>query len=104
VSVLIAGSGRCRRRRGGAVMAVVPEGAVPLVALGAAVIAGAMRPTEPMVAALLVLLPTVTLAVARTLVDSDRDAGAMFLALVSAVLVTAIVTHLTAGVVLRRRT
>ena len=87
----------------GAIIAVSPEGVVPLVALGAAVIAGAMRPGEPMVAALLVLLPTAVVAVARTVLDSDRDVGAMFLALVSAAFVTAIVTHLTAAVVLRRR-
>ena len=87
----------------GAIIAIAPEGAVPLVALGAAVVAGILRPREPMVAAALVLAPTVVVAVIRTIVDSNREVGAMLLALVSALFVTAIVTHVTAGIVLRRR-
>ncbi len=87
----------------GVIITMSPDGAVPFVALGAAIMAGVLRPGEPMVAAALVLAPTFVVALMRTLVDSDRDVGALFLALVSALFVTAIVTHLSAGVVLRRR-
>jgi hypothetical protein len=87
----------------GDIIAVGPEGAIPLVALGAAVLAGAMRPREPMATAALVLSPTVVVAVVRTVLDSDRAVGPMLVALVGALFVTAIVTHVSAGVVLRRR-
>jgi hypothetical protein len=56
-----------------------------------------------MAAALLVLAPTVVLALLRTALDSDRDVGAMAMAIISSVFVTAIVTHVAAGVTARRR-
>lgn len=86
----------------GIAMAVMPDGVIPLVALAAALVAGALLPLRPMVVAVLVLVPTIIVAVIRTAIDSDRDVGAMLLALVSAVFVTAILTHLSAGVVTRR--
>jgi hypothetical protein len=86
----------------GIAIAVLPEGAVPLVALAAALIAGALLPLRPMVASVLVLVPTIIVAVVRTAIDSDRNVGAMLLSLLSAVFVAAILTHVSAGVVLRR--
>ncbi len=86
----------------GVAIAVLPEGGVPLVALVAALIAGALLPLRPMVAAVLVLVPTIVVAVIRTALDSDRNVGAMLLATLSAVFVAAILTHVSAGVVLRR--
>ena len=87
----------------GLVIAVAPEGAIPLVGLGAAAVAGVLLYQRPMAAALLVLAPTLVLALLRTALDSDREIGAMAMAIVSSVFVTAIVTHVTAGVTARRR-
>ncbi len=86
----------------GLAIAVLPEGAIPIVALASALIAGALLPLRPMVAGVLVLVPTIMVAVVRTAGDSDRKVGAMVLALLSAVFVAAILTHVSAGVVLRR--
>ena len=87
----------------GLVIAVAPEGAIPVIALLAAVAAGVILFETPMVAAVLVLAPTIVLALVRTALDSDRDVGAMTLAIISSVFVTAIVTHIAAGVRARRR-
>ena len=86
----------------GIVIAVMPDGAIPVVAVVAALVAGALLPLRPMVAAILVLVPTIIVAVLRTAIDADRDVGAMGVALISALFVTAILTHLSAGVVKRR--
>jgi hypothetical protein len=86
----------------GLLIAVLPEGAIPFVALAAAIAAGALLPASPMVAAVLVLVPTMVVAVVRAAIDDDRNVGALVVGLVSAVCVAAIVTHLSAGVVKRR--
>ena len=87
----------------GVAVALLPEGAIPFVALAAALAAGALLSDKPMVAAVLVLVPTIVVGVARTIVDSDRNVGAMALALLSALFVAAILTHLSAGFTQRRR-
>jgi hypothetical protein len=87
----------------GLLIAVAPEGAIPLIALGAAAVAGVRLYERPMTAALLVLVPTVVLALLRAALDSDRDVGAMAMTIISSVFVTAIVTHVAAGVTARRR-
>jgi hypothetical protein len=87
----------------GLVIAVAPDGALPVVALVAAVAAGVVLFESPMVAAMLVLAPTIVLAVVRTAVDSASDLGAMTLAIISSVFVTAIVTHVAAAITARRR-
>ena len=86
----------------GLLIAVLPEGAILFVALGAAIAAGALLPASPMLAAVLVLVPTMVVAVVRAAIDDDRNIGALVVGLVMAVFLAAIVTHLSAGVVKRR--
>lgn len=87
----------------GVAVALLPEGAVPLVAIAAALTAGALLPAKPMLAAVLVLLPTVVVAVVRAALDSDRNLGGLAMALLGALFIAAILTHVSAGVAVRRQ-
>lgn len=88
----------------GLVQFAAPESLGFLIVIIAAIAAGWSMADEPMKAAVLFLLPTILLGAARLLFgDASVSAGVLVLALVVAVMFTAIFTHLGAGIALRRR-
>ena len=88
----------------GLLLFVLPDGAGALVIVIAALLAGWVLPQAPMAAATLFLAPTVVLGTVRLVLDDGSiGLGSAVFALVTAILVTAIFTHLGAGLALRRR-
>ena len=88
----------------GLLLLVLPDGAGGVVVVLAALLAGWILPQAPMAAAVLFLVPTVVLGTVRLLVDDGSiGLGSAVFALLTAVLVIAIVTHVGAGLALRRR-
>ena len=84
---------------------VLPGGLTPLVVIVAALVAGWLLPGEPVVAAALFLAPGVVAGTVRVLIDGDAPSiAALALVLLCAVLFVGILTHLGAGLALRRRT
>lgn len=87
----------------GLLLFALPDGVGPVVVIVAALAAGWVLPSEPMTAAVLFLAPSIALGTVRAVVDDETPAiGALLLALVGAVVVTAIFTHVGAGIALRR--
>ncbi len=85
-------------------MFVLPDEASSLVVVVAAIVAGWVLPQAPMAAAALFLAPSVVLGTLRLLAeDGSISLGPAVLALVVAVLVTGIFSHVGAGLALRRR-
>lgn len=86
----------------GLALFLLPEAVgLPILLLGA-VLAGWLLPTAPLAAAALFLVPTAVLGAVRLLSDDAGSAGTLVGALVSAVLVAAVCTHVGAGLALRR--
>jgi len=88
----------------GLLLVLVPAGLGPVVVIAAALLAGWLLPREPMVAALLFAVPGMVGTTVRVLVEDDPPSlGALVLAFVFAVFFAAILTHVGAGLALRRR-
>jgi hypothetical protein len=84
---------------------VLPGELTPVVVIAGALVAGWFLPGEPVVAAALFLVPGVVAGTLRILIDGDAPSiGALALVLLCAVLFVAVLTHLGAGLALRRRT
>ncbi|MEO6318718.1 MAG: hypothetical protein ABIP36_08040 [Acidimicrobiales bacterium] len=88
----------------GLLLFVLPGAVGSLIIILAALLAGWVLPKAPMAAAALFLAPTVALGAVRLLVDDGSvGLGSVVFALVTAVAVTAIFTHVGAGLAQRRR-
>ena len=88
----------------GVLLLVGPSGMGPVIVIAAALLAGWLLPREPMTAAVLFLVPTFAVGAIRLLVDDDGlSTGALAFGAVSAIFLVAILTHVGAGVALRRR-
>jgi len=88
----------------GLLVLVLPGGLGPGVVIAAALLAGWLLPREPVIAAALFLAPGIAGATVRVLLDDDGPPlGALVLSFVLAVLFVAILTHVGAGMALRRR-
>jgi hypothetical protein len=82
---------------------VLPGSLGVVIMVVAALAAGWVLPSAPMAAALLFLAPALVLGAVRLLLDdSDVAVSTLLLALVSAVMVVAVFTHVGAGIALRR--
>lgn len=87
----------------GVLLFVLPDGVGPIIVIAAALLAGVVLPEQPMTAAAFFLVPTIVVGAVRVLTeDAAPAAGALILALVTAVFFTAIFTHVGAGIALRR--
>ena len=88
----------------GLLLVALPEGIGPVIVVVGALVAGWVLPTEPMVAALLYLLPAIVLGGIRLLLDDGSVAmGALLFGLVIGVAFVAIFTHVGAGIALRHQ-
>lgn len=88
----------------GVVQFALPESLGILVVIVAAFAAGWVLPEEPITAALLFLLPAIVLGTARALLgDEVGSVAPLVFGLAIAAMFTAFLTHIGAGVALRRR-
>ena len=86
----------------GIVLLALPDVAAAPALVAGALLAGWVTPSAPMLAAVLFFAPTLVLGAVRlTLDDMAPHAGALALGLLSAVMFTAIFTHVGAGLALR---
>ena len=83
---------------------MTPSGLGPVILVAAALVAGWLLPREPLMAAVVFLVPTLAVGVIRLLIDDETpSAGPLAFAAGSAIFIAAILTHLGAGMALRRR-
>jgi hypothetical protein len=88
----------------GLLLLVLPGGLAPVVLIVAGLLAGWVLPQRPTAAAALFLGPTAVVGAVRVIAeDGAPSVGALALSLVFAVLVVAVLTHVGAGLALRRR-
>lgn len=88
----------------GVLLFVAPGGLAPLILVVAALLAGWALPGEPMTAAALFLVPTIVVGAVRVLTDDDAPAiGVLVMGLVVTLLIVGVLTHVGAGIALRRQ-
>lgn len=89
----------------GVLSLALPGSFGPVVIIAAALLAGWVLPSAPMLAAFLFLAPTALVGVVRLLLDDDGVSGSVLgFAVVGAVMLTAIFTHVGAAFAMRRTT
>ena len=88
----------------GILSVVLPSGLTPAVAIAGALLAGWVLPAMPVMAAILFLAPALVVGAVRLLADdSSGNLAGIALGIVLAVAFTAILTHVGAGLALRRK-
>lgn len=88
----------------GVLSVVLPSGLAPVVAIAGALLAGWVLPTMPVMAAILFLAPALAVGAVRLLADDRRgNLAGIALGIVLAIAFTAILTHVGAGLALRRK-
>ena len=87
----------------GLLLLLLPAGAAFVVVIAGALLAGWLLPRAPMKAAVLFIVPTAVMGIVRLVTDDESDVGALIVALVVSTILAAILTHVGAGIALRRQ-